>query len=145
MTDGELNEAVREMLTSGHPMSQGKANRLILSMLADIRTSQQEIKDAQADYEKRVKSLEDASIIYFIRRRPKLTALYVGLLLVLLLLLLAVMVTLLVLLVTLLTLLLTLITLVLPLPLALLTLLLLTLLTVLALLLTILKENGKRN
>ena len=84
MTDGELTEAVREMLTSGRRMSQANVNRLVLSMLADIRKTQADITAQQTEQDKRIRELEGANIVFFIRRRPKLSALYLALLLLVL-------------------------------------------------------------
>lgn len=74
MTNGELNQAVTEMLTGGKRMAQTDVNRLVLSMLADIRARQKDIIEAQQDHARRVKALEDASIVFFIRAHKKTSA-----------------------------------------------------------------------
>jgi hypothetical protein len=71
MTDNELTNEVRAILQgAARTIPQAHVNRIVLAMLDDIRKKQTEIINAQGEHAKRIKELEDKSLVMFAQRRP---------------------------------------------------------------------------
>jgi hypothetical protein len=71
LTDNELAAEVRAILQGpSRTIPQAHVNRIVLAMLDDIRKKQTEIINAQGEHAKRIKELEDKSVVMFAQRRP---------------------------------------------------------------------------
>lgn len=71
MSNGKLATELRNMLKSGEKITAQARDEFMLGMLADIYELLDKLAGEQTNQEKRVKKLEDTSIVLFAMRHPK--------------------------------------------------------------------------